>query len=598
MAVLLFSAVSLAQVQLGNFQATGMGTLIGGYNSSYGDLVQSNHSFFYGGTGNFNGFYYDPRFLSFHARPFYNQSRANSAADSIFDSSGIDLSSEIFGGSRFPGSVGFSDFSNKRSMFGQANGPELTTNGNGHGYNLSWSALLPDYPTFTVTYMNSTGGGKVLGTNQESSNDNQTLSFRSNYRIAGFQLKGDYQKMHLDSHTPGFLVGTSEIDSSGKNDLLDFQVTHSFPLRGTVYTNVSKMHFENFTDGESLGKSTVDTVMGGISIIPTTKLSMNFNGSYTDSLYGVLNQSFAQNTIIPTTLLGGNTRAYSVSAGASYAILNGLYAAANMTHVGQEYFGQNHQNTFFTGTLYGAYRKPLWGVLNWSVSVINNTNQNADNNLGFNGSLSASKRFGHWETGADFNYQQNVATMLVGYTESSYRWGSHVNRRADRWYWSAGVGGAHSLLTTIDGNGNHSENVFTTVGNGRYSINGNFSKAAGTSVLTSNGLQSVPIVPIITPERALILFNATSWGFTATATPRRSLTLWTNYSKAKSDTINPAVRSNNATGMFSANVQYHARRLTFDAGFERFSQTIGILGTSPANVNSYFVGVSRWFGFF
>ena len=50
--------------------------------------------------------------------------------------------------------------------------------------------------------------------------------------------------------------------------------------------------------------------------------------------------------------------------------------------------------------------------------------------------------------------------------------------------------------------------------------------------------------------------------------------------------------------MLSANATYHARRLGFNAGFNRFSQSITAAGAPPANVNSYYVGVNRWFSFF
>ena len=599
LALMLGTMVSVAQIQFGEIHLSGTGAINGGYNASYGDQISSNHSFLAGGEGNFNGYYYNPRFIAFDVRPYYNQSRANSTSNSIFSSSGINASAQIFGGSHFPGTVGFSEANNDRSVFGLANGPELTTNGKGHGFNIAWSELLPGLPTLTAAYSQGVGSGTVLGTTERSSNDNKTFNLRSTYTFAGFRFNGMYQRSDLQSKTPGFLVGTPEIDSSGKTDVLGLQVNHKFPFHGNVYGNVTQTHFQTFFEGVDQGKTTVDTFDGGVFMIPTKKTSLGFSGSYSNNIYGVLHQAVATNGNAALVPFGTGTHTYTMSVNGGYAILDGLYAAANLTHVGQVYFGQAHQNTYFTGTLSGVYRRPLFGMLNWSVSMIDNATQEGNSNIGLSTSVNASRRFYQYEIGGDFGYQQNVQTLLVGYTESDYRWSAHVNRRAEHWYWSGGVGGGHSLLTSQSGAGNHAENAFGTIGNGRYSANVNFSQSAGTSVLTSNGLQSVNIGPIIIPSNALILYDAHSFGFTATATPKRSLTMWASYSKATSSTSSTAVNSYNNTGLYSANIEYHARRLGFSAGFNHFSQSVGAAaGTAPANVNSYFVGINRWFGFF
>jgi hypothetical protein len=599
MGLLVLSGTAMAQFQFGNLRMMANGSLTGGYNAASGDQIESNHGFQYGGNATVDGSYYDPRFFSFDVRPYYNQSRANSDQDSIFDTSGVNVTSQIFSGSHFPGTIGFSDFGNKSSMFGMADGPNVTTDGKGHGYNIAWSALLPGLPTLTAAFTSGTGTGSVLGAGETSTSDTRNFNLRSNYSVAGFHLTGMYQKTTLDSKIPGFMVGTPEIDSSGSNDVLSFQATHSLPWHGNTYGDVSQTHFDNSFEGVNEGRSTMDTVTGGVFLIPTIKSSLSFSGSYSDNLYASLNQSIASNGVAPPLLLGGAaSNTYTVTGGGSYEIHNGLYAAANVTHVGQDYSGGSYQETYFTGTLYGNYRRPLFGVLNWSVSMIDNSTEEGNGNVGLNTAVSASRRFNHWETGGEFAFQQNVATMLVGYNQSDYRWSSHINRRADHWYWSAGFGGGQSLLTGQSGTGNHSENVFTALGNGRYSTNFNYSLSSGTSILTSNGLQSVPLAAVLLPTSSQILFNAHSVGATATASPKRSLTLWASYSKATSSTTNVSTNSYNSTGMLSANATYHARRLGFNAGFNRFSQSITAAGAPPANVNSYYVGVNRWFSFF
>ncbi len=41
------------------------GTVSAGYNGDYGNLIPSDHSMTFGGTGTLSGFYYNPNFLSY-----------------------------------------------------------------------------------------------------------------------------------------------------------------------------------------------------------------------------------------------------------------------------------------------------------------------------------------------------------------------------------------------------------------------------------------------------------------------------------------------------------------------------------------------------
>jgi hypothetical protein len=75
------------------------GDLSFGYNDSFGNQAPSTGNLNFGGTANVKGCYYDPKFLSFNASPYYNQSRLNSNYNSVFDSSGITASAQFFSGS-------------------------------------------------------------------------------------------------------------------------------------------------------------------------------------------------------------------------------------------------------------------------------------------------------------------------------------------------------------------------------------------------------------------------------------------------------------------------------------------------------------------
>src|SRR5579863_9156671 len=106
-----------AQVQLGQLSLNGNGTLAAGYTGDYGNATASDHGVTFGGSGTLSGSFYNPGFLSFNLQPFLNQSRENSNYQSISDSSGVNAGASIFGGSNFPGTVGYTRTFNSQGNF-------------------------------------------------------------------------------------------------------------------------------------------------------------------------------------------------------------------------------------------------------------------------------------------------------------------------------------------------------------------------------------------------------------------------------------------------------------------------------------------------
>jgi len=599
-AFLLLAPRCEAQLQFGNnLVLKGSGSFTAGYHGSFGDELQSNHGLGLGGSGDVSGYYFDPKFIAFKAQPYYQQSRSNSSYQSIYDSSGVNVTSQIFAGSRFPGSIGFSESLNNFSYFGQAGGPEVATKGRGQGYTISWSELLPGVPPLTATFTRSSGTSEVIGTGSKNNSHSNALNLRSNYSIRDYRLTVSYFRSSQNAETPGFLVGEQQLDSSAKSDSLAFQVTHRLPLHGSFYADASRSHFEAFYQGASDGKTTTDAASSGVNLSLTRKLNVSLNGAYSDNLSGTLRQELSLDGITPLVNFGSGTHSFNISGGASYAILRGLNASANMTHMEQFYGQHNYAATYFNGTLFGNYQKPLFGMLNWSISAIDNANQQGNTGLGMTSSVSLNRRMHAWEFAAGVDYQQDVQTILVAYTTSSFRWNGTVARKFHRhWHWNAGVGGGHSGFSAQAGDGNRSESIFSGVGNGRIALSSNYTQSKGTSVLTSNGLQSSPVPIGVLTNQSLILYNAKSFTIGATANPKRGFTITTDYSRANSGTTSTAANSLNQSGLLSTQIQYAVRRLGISAGFTRFSQSVGVAGAATAKVNSYYFGVNRWFSFF
>jgi hypothetical protein len=94
-----------------------------------------------------------------------------------------------------------------------------------------------------------------------------------------------------------------------------------------------------------------------------------------------------------------------------------------------------------------------------------------------------------------------------------------------------------------------------------------------------------------------VTFSGASWGGGVSVTPLRRLVLSGAFSRAISNTESNSVMSHNDMEIFNAQLQYHFRRIGFQAGYTRFTQGISVLGL-PATSTSYFAGFTRWFDFF
>src|ERR1019366_8905245 len=225
-----------AQVQVGENTHMNAGGLFSvGYAGDYGNLVPSSHGLQFGASGELNGYYYNPKFLNFNVTPYYNQSKADSSYQSLTNASGVAATANFFTGSKFPGSVSYRYDYNSTGTLGLEGVPNFTTQGNGQGFGVNWSALIPDWPTLSVGYQHGSGSGTLYGTDQETSSSQNMFNARSTYRLAEFNLNAYYDHNTLNSVVPEFLTaqGESVSDTSGQ----DFGVNASRSLpwwNGTV----------------------------------------------------------------------------------------------------------------------------------------------------------------------------------------------------------------------------------------------------------------------------------------------------------------------------------------------------------------------------
>ena len=280
-----------AQVKVGeNLSMDLNGQASAGYTADYGDLISSDHGITLGGNANLTGFYYDPNFISFSVDPYYNQSRANSNFQSISDASGVNATTNLFSGSKFPGSVSYSKNYNSEGTFGIPGVPGYTTNGNGDVFSVGWAANLTDYPSLVANFLEGHSAYSIYGQNAESTSAFHSFNINSSYRIAGFNLNGGYTNSVTHSEFPFVFLDQQSETSDQDSKSFFVGANHTLPLYGNFAVNFSRGNF-NSDFGQFQYSGTVDNVSANASFHPLDKLDVGVTANYTDNLLGALLQT-------------------------------------------------------------------------------------------------------------------------------------------------------------------------------------------------------------------------------------------------------------------------------------------------------------------
>src|ERR1019366_521026 len=96
--------------------------------------------------------------------------------------------------------------------------------------------------------------------------------------------------------------------------------------------------------------------------------------------------------------------------------------------------------------------KRLFDMFPFSAAVIDSSNGQGDNALGFMGNVNFFRRIGGWQTSGQFSYAQNVQTLLITYTTSYYNYSANLHRRLPGgMQWTAAFNGNHSGLRNHPG---------------------------------------------------------------------------------------------------------------------------------------------------
>ncbi len=574
------------------------GTVSAGYTGDYGNLITSDHSLSLGGTGTLSGFYYNPNFLSFTVSPYVNQARDNSSFQSLSNASGVNLSTSIFGGSHFPGSVSYAKAYNSEGNFAVPGLANYTTHGDSDTFGVSWAELVPGLPSLSANFQTGSNQYSIYGSNDSGSTASHGFGIRSGYTLEGFNLGAYYSDGSSHSQIPQILQNSPEETATSSNSGYGFSLGHVLPLHGSFSGTYNSSDVNSDFDGNNYSGN-IDTYTASAGFQPTNKFHFSVSTDYSDNLEGVLYQSItAAGGVAPPPNLGQGSHSFDLLGNASYAILPNMQALALADHREQYFLGESFSaDSYGGGMTYG--RTLFGGNLNTAFTATDNTISNSNlNALGLSATANYNRRFGKWVTGGSFSYAQNVQTLLVTYMASFYSYSGNVRRRFGKFSWSAGASFSQTGLTEQKGTTNSSDSYNSALSYSRWiSVTGSYSKSSGNAIQTGFGLVTAPIPPIVSPGD-LILYGGKSYAFGLGSNPLRRLTISASFAKANSNTNLGGVASWNNTEQINTLFQYQFRKMYVTGGYSRLVQGFSASGAPPENVSSFYFGVSRWFNFF
>jgi hypothetical protein len=598
-AVLLLAGAVGAQVRLGQLSTNLSGTVSPGYTAEYGNQTASDHSWTFGGAGTLSGSYFNPNFLSFDASFYLNQSRANSDFQSISNTSGVNASSTIFGGSHFPGSINYSKALNSEGNYDVPGLANYVTHGNSSTFGIGWYESLPNAPSFSAGYQMGNSQYSVYGINDQGTNSFNSLNLHSSYDLKGFNIGAFYANGSSHSLIPQLVSGQADTETRSNDNATGFNVAHVLPLQGSASASFNRSYFSSNYLGTTTS-GTIDLVNAVAAVHPAQKVSLTVNADYSDNLSGqLLAAVVAAGGVVAGANSNQSSNSLDVMANASYTPIAELQTSVFAEVRNQTYLGETYGVASYGGSA-SYMRTLLHGTFNASGTVTENSNeQTGQGTLGFSTGESYSSEVMGWHVNGSFNYAQNVQTFLVTYMNSFYNYSFSARRNWGKVNVSGGAGMSHTGLTQAPGTADSSQSYNGSVGYGSwFSANGSYSQASGQALTTGSGLVPVPVPSPLLPSSLVSLYGGHSYSFGLSSSPVKKMIIEAAYADSTSNIANDGAMSTNQTDQFNVMVQYQTRKLYYSSGFARLEQGFSGSGTGPGIVNTFSIGVSRWFNVF
>jgi hypothetical protein len=596
---LLVSAIpASAQIRFGETSTSGTGTISSGYTATYGNMTPSAHGWTVGGAANFTGSLHSPNFLSYNFSPYLNQSRANSNFQSTSNASGLNVSANIFSGSRFPGSVTYSKAYNSEGNYAVPGLANYVTHGDSDTFGINWSENIPDAPSFSAGFQAGSSQYSVYGANDQGKNSFHSLNLHSGYRWEGFNMGAYYTTGGGKSEIPPVVTGAA-LDLHSDNAAYGFNISHLLPLQGNFSGGINRSTWNTDYLGIT-SDGAIDIVNANAGVHPAEKLTITGTLNYSDNLAGQIAEAIVTaGGSVPGLNLNQSSDSLDLMAVATYTPLLNLQTSGFFERRTQSFLGQDYGVRSYGGAATYSH-KLLNGTINSSGSLsANSSDQNGQDTIGFSAAENFSDQVLGWRVNESFSYAQNAQTLLVTYMNSYYNYSGSVSRNWGMFNLSAGAGGARSALTDQAGTSSSSATYNGSIGYGALiTATGSYSRADGQALVTGAGLIGLPVPLPVVPSDLVSLFGGKSYSLGLSSAPTKKLVLAATYGKSSSNTSGNGITSSNENSQYNALLQYHVRKLNFISGYARLEQGFSTTGLQPEVISSYYMGISRWFNFF
>ena len=595
----MLAAPAWAQVEVGqNTSLSLSGDLGFGYDGEYGNQTGSSHGTSLNGDAVLQGYYYNPKFVSFFVDPIYNRSQANSGQGSITDASSINVGVNIFSGSHFPGSISFGEGFDSSGIYGFGTTPGLTTtSGKSHSFGIGWAELIPGAPPLSVQYSQTASSNSIFATDQEDHTSTKSLNMFSNYKLAGWYLGGRFTNIRTHTELPSVI--TDEGSETGDTDATAFSANanHKLPLRGSLGVGYTWSEFSGENNGTTLSGSN-QMINATAAFAPTQRLTSSFELDYNSSLTGEIEQQLVGvGAVNPQVNLGTSGYSIAMSNYDNVALTKSLSAGFSVGHIQQEVYGETVSATHFSAIVNYRFLKPLWGTVVLYAGVNDQANEGGNQGAGLVAGANFSKQWSNFQLSGSFGYSQDTQTVLADQTTSNYTYLANAQRRLSRRIrWMGTFSGFHTGLGELEGSSAHAENYGTNLVFKMYNVGADYSHTSGTALLTANGLVAPPgtISPTL-PGNDYLLDTGSSYSFSFTANPIRKLTFSSSYTKTINDSQAQTLATNSASRVFLVFTTYQFRKMEFTSGYTNLNQFVSAAGLPEASYSNFYVGLQRWF---
>ena len=317
---------------------------------------------------------------------------------------------------------------------------------------------------------------------------------------------------------------------------------------------------------------------------------------YTDNLLGGIEEQLISNGQIPLVSLNSpESHSLSVEASSYVNVLPRLMVGGYAERTEQFFEGENFGLTQAGLTVNYSFLKALKGLTVYA-GVNDVATQQGNTRIGFIGNVTYNRYVGKWQLSGFFLYNQYTQTVLATYTTSMLNYGGSVKRQiTPDLMWANMANLVKSGFNQVSGDSSHAESFTTMLGWKKASLSGYYNQSNGTAILTSSGLVNTTVPSQVLPPGAATLYNGKNYGVTVNTYFTRHLHISGAWSKAMANTTGPVLLTNSGNTNYYGYALYDFRKVIFQAGVTKFTQSISNSGTLPTMLTSFSFGIQRWF---